>query len=225
QRGRLLVRIEALEGRVAEAGQAPSPVAAGTAGLAGGSPAPSFTLPTLAGETISLHALRALGKPVVLIFSDPGCGPCTALLPEIGGFQREHATKLVVALISRGTVEANRPKASEYGLTHVLLQQDREVAQAYQASGTPSAVLVRRDGTIGSPLAQGADAIRALLDKTLNPSLLGTLPMAAEALGNGQRAMAAPRPPAGPTIGESARDFSLPDLSGQTVHLSDFRGS
>ena len=224
QQGRLLLRIDALEGRLAEAGQAPSPVAAGTAGLAVGSPAPSFTLPTLAGETISLHALRALGKPVVVIFSDPGCGPCTALLPEIGGFQREHATKLVVALISRGTVEANRPKVSEYGLTHVLLQKDREVAQAYQANGTPSALLIRPDGTIGSPLAQGADAIRALIDKTLSPAGLGTLPMAA-AQGNGHRATATPRPPAGPTMGEPAPDFSLPDLAGKFVSLSDFRGS
>ena len=128
---------------------------------------------------------------------------------------------MVVALVSRGTVEANRPKVTEYGLTHVLLQHDREVAQAYQAAGTPSAVLIRRDGTIGSPLAQGADAIRALVDKTLSPAGLGTLPMAA-ANGNGHGA--APRRPAGPKVGEPAPDFSLPDLSGQTVSLSDFRG-
>jgi peroxiredoxin len=170
---------------------------------------------------MTLAALRALGKPVVLIFSDPGCGPCTALLPEIGGFQREHATKLVVALISRGTVEANRPKASESGLTHVLLQKDREIAEAYQASGTPSAVLIRRDGTIGSPLAQGADAIRGLIATALTPAGLATLPMAA-AQGNGNGAVA--RPPARPKIGEPAPEFSLPDLSGKFVSLSDFRG-
>src|SRR5947208_9686190 len=182
QQGRLLLRMEVLEGRLAEAGLAPAPAAGAagaTAGLAVGSPAPSFVLPTLSGETTRLEALRALSKPVVLLFSDPGCGPCSALLPEVGRWQREHATKLVVALISRGTVEANRPKATEYGLTHVLLQKDREVAEAYQASGTPSAVLVRRDGTIGSPLAQGADAIHALIDQTLNPAGLGTLPLAA----------------------------------------------
>jgi len=225
QQGRLLLRIEALEARLTEGGPAAMlQPTAGMAGLAVGTPAPSFTLPTLTGESISLEALRALGKLVMLIFSDPGCGPCTALLPEIGGFQREHATKLVVALISRGTVEANRPKVSEYGLRHVLLQTDREVAQAYQASGTPSAVVVRRDGTIGSPLAQGADAIRALLDKTLSPTGLGTLPMAAATNGTGQRAVAAPRPPAGPMMGEPAPDFSLPDLAGKFVSLSDFRG-
>src|SRR5204862_8015946 len=100
-------------------------------------------------------------------------------LPEGGRWQREHATKLVVALLSRGTVEANRPKVTEYGLTHVLLQKDREVAQAYQAHGTPSAVLLHRDGTIGNPLAQGADAIRALITTALPPAGLGALPMVA----------------------------------------------
>jgi len=169
--------------------------------------------------------LRTLGKPVVLLFSDPGCGPCTALLPEVGRWQHDHANKLVVALISRGTVEANRAKGTESGLRHVLLQKDREVAQAYLASGTPSAVLVRQDGTIGSPLAQGADAIRALIDKTLSPASLATLPMAAApAQHNGNGAHTRPRPLA-PAVGEPAPDFSLPDLAGQMVHLSDFRGS
>jgi peroxiredoxin len=132
---------------------------------------------------------------------------------------------LVVALISRGTVEANRPKVTKFGLRHVLLQKDREVAQAYLASGTPSAVLVRRDGTIGSPLAQGADAIRALINKALSPAGLATLAMAAApAQHNGNGAHARPRPLT-PAIGEPAPDFSLPDLTGQIVHLSDFRGS
>jgi peroxiredoxin len=161
QHGRLLLRIEALEARLAEAGVAPSQATAGTAGLAVGSPAPSFALATLSGETITLPALRALGKPVVLLFSDPGCGPCNALLPDVGRWQREHAAKVVVALISRGTVEANRPKASEYGLTHVLLQKDREIAQAYQAYGTPSAVLIRQGGTIGSSLSARRSFMRA----------------------------------------------------------------
>jgi peroxiredoxin len=213
QQGRLLLRIEALENR-----SAPGQPAARGPGLAVGTPAPAFNLPGLHGETMTLEALRARSKPLLLLFTDPGCGPCMALLPEIGQWQRDHVTKLQVALLSRGTVEANRAKVTEPGVTHVLLQKDREVAEAYLAYGTPSAVLVRQDGTVGSPVAQGADAIRALVSATLN----GTVPTPAS---NGQQAAAAPRPPAGLKIGELAPDFSLPDLAGKTVKLSDFRGS
>jgi thiol-disulfide isomerase/thioredoxin len=103
----------------------------------------------------------------------------------------------------------------------VLLQKDREIAEAYQAYGTPGAVLIRPDGTIGSPVAQGADAIRALIATALTPAGLATLSMvAAQSNGKG----AAPRPPPGPRIGEPAPDFSLPDLSGKFVSLADFRG-
>lgn len=218
QQGRFLLRLETLEARLAEAGLTQPQPKAQTAGLAVGSPASSFTLPALTGETTTLQALRALGKPVVVIFSDPGCGPCTALLPEIGRWQREYAAQLVVALLSRGTVEANRPKVTEYGLTHVLLQHDREVAQAYQASRTPSAVLIRRDGTIGSPLAQGADAIRALIVSAVNLPVLNSLPAAATGNGHGAG-------PAVPKVGERAPEFTLPDLSGKPTNMVDFRGN
>jgi len=132
---------------------------------------------------------------------------------------------MVVMLVSRGTAEVNRPKATEYGLTHVLLQQDREVAQAYQASGTPSAVLVRQDGTIGSPLAAGADAIRALIARALNPPLLPALPLVAPATGNGRGAAPASSSPVALRVGEPAPDLQLPDLAGKLVDLVDFRGS
>jgi len=204
QQGRLLLRIEALETRLGVA----APAQARVMGLAVGTPAPGFELPDLNGNTTKLESLRDRSKLLVLLFTDPGCGPCTALLPEIAQWQRDHATRMNVALISRGTVEANRAKVAEPGVTNVLLQRDREIAQTYQAHGTPSAVLVRHDGTIGSPLAQGADAIRALIATTASSNA----------------AAVAQRPPAGLKIGEAAPDFSLPDLVGKTVKLSDFRG-
>jgi hypothetical protein len=58
-----------------------------------------------------------------------------------------------------------------HGLTRALLQRDSEVVQVYQVGGTPSAVLVRPDGTIGSPVAGGADAIRRLVARTALPFL------------------------------------------------------
>jgi peroxiredoxin len=202
QQGRLLLRIEGLEKKLG----VPAQPAAPAAGLVVGTAAPSFELPNLDGKTTTLAFLKSFGKPLVLLFTDPGCGPCTALLPDVGKWQRDHAAKMQVALVSRGTVEANRAKVTEPGVTNVLLQKNREIADAYKAYGTPSAVVVRQDGTIATPVAQGADAIRGLIANVLTPPA------------------PAPRPPAGLKIGEPAPDFSLPDLAGKTVKLSDFRG-
>ncbi|HET8522098.1 MAG TPA: redoxin domain-containing protein, partial [Thermomicrobiales bacterium] len=235
QNGRVLLRIDAVEtmlkeGVPAAAAIDPAPATNGqrAPGLAVGSPAPTFRLEGLHGETMTLDALRASGRPVMLVFTDPGCGPCNALLPDLGKWQRDYSNKLDIAVLSRGKPEANKAKAAEHGLSRVLLQQDREVAQLYEAYGTPSAVIVRPDGTIGSPLAGGAEAIRNLVSKST-----GTLSIAAAPVpprpaaqpqpapaGNGAPAPAAPRA----AVGAAAPVVSLPDVNGKTVNLSDFKG-
>jgi methylamine dehydrogenase accessory protein MauD len=210
QQGRILLRLDA-----AESG-APAPVAAPSAtpesGLPVGAVAPAFTLPDVHGVLQSLERLRKPGRSLVVIFSDPGCGPCNALMPEVGRWQREYADRLPVAVISRGDPAANRRKAEEHGLTTLLLQDDREVAQAYDVLPTPGAVLIRPDGTIGARAALGADAIRALVTRATAPPL----PLAPA---NGH----APAPPAS-RIGQPAPEVTLPDLDGNEVSLASFRG-
>jgi methylamine dehydrogenase accessory protein MauD len=212
QNGRLLVRLEAVEKHL---GIDP------TQGLPIGAPAPPFRLPSLDGERVTLDALRAPGKPVLLVFVDPGCAPCTALLPEIGRWQRDHAATLTLALISSGTPEANRAKMAEHAVTHVLLQRDAEVMRDYRVPATPNAVLVRPDGTIGSLVARGAEAIRELVVHTLLPS---APPLPAGANGRANGATGAPSIPAAPSIGEPAPPLALPDLTGTTVDLAALRG-
>jgi peroxiredoxin len=167
QNGRLLVRLEALEEALASGGSlpaSPNGVAASLGeGLPVGAPAPGFELPELGGGTLSLASLRASGKPILLLFTDPECGPCAPLLPEVGRWQRESAEDLVIALISRGGPEENRARADEHGLTNVGLQEDWEVSEPYGVEGTPSAVFVNPDGEIGGALAAGSEAINSLV--------------------------------------------------------------
>jgi hypothetical protein len=49
----------------------------------------------------------------------------------------------------------------------VLLQKEWEVAEAYEVRGTPSALVVRPDGTVGSSVAGGAEAIRNLVQQAV----------------------------------------------------------
>ena len=241
QNGRLLVRVEALEGRLGAGGagvQSPSGVAAqAPEGLPVGTEAPEFTLKGLHGETLTLRSLRAPAKPVMLVFTDPGCGPCNALLPEVGRWQEEHREKLTVSLVSRGDAEENRAKASEHGLTGVLLQEDWEVGVAYRVGGTPSAVLLSPEGKVASPVMGGAEGIRALLAHAVGEqhAQLPMIPPQAQGASQGQ-----PCPNCGKAhpngghahqalqtaakVGDPAPEIRLANLQGETVELEDFRG-
>jgi peroxiredoxin len=132
------------------------------AGLAIGTPAPSFALESATGELVSLDDLLGHELPVVLTFVDRGCGPCAALLPELAGWQDEHADRLTVAIVARGDGEANRATAEEHGIALLLVDSD-DVADAYGSKGTPSAVIVDPDGRVATRLSYGADRIRALV--------------------------------------------------------------
>lgn len=174
QQGRLMRRVQLLEAQFL------SGVSLTRAeGLPVGTPAPSFTLPDLEGRAVSLADLLAAGRHLLLTFVDPDCGPCVALLPYLARWQREHADRFRVVAISRGDVEANRGRAREHGLQDVLIQHDREVDDLFLVDGTPSAVLVRADGTIGSPHAGGGEQIESLVGGLTG--LLGEGPLTASA--------------------------------------------
>jgi len=235
QNGRLLVRLEAVEATFAQGGGVVAPSANGTLvdqaeGLPVGSPAPEFGLSGLHGETLTLDALRSSGKPVMALFTAPGCGPCNALLPDVGRWQEEHAQKLTVALVSRGEVEENKTKASEHALKNVLLQNDWEVSESYEVRGTPSAVLIAPDGKVASPVAGGAEGIRALLSYAVGEGAqLPMQPQQPQTQGQpcpncGKVHAAAPTVEAAQKVGEDAPEVKLPDLEGNTVELADFRG-
>ena len=230
QNGRILMRLEAMQqGR--GAGATPSPDEVPTqpsVGLPVGDAAPDFELRGLRGEALTLASLRAAEKPVMLLFTDPDCGPCTAMLPELRRWQKEYDEELIFSLVSRGTVEENRAKSTEHGLRGLLLQDDWEVSEAYGVESTPSAVFVRPDGTIGSPVLEGADSISAFLEYAMwerdwlpiyQGGQGGTSPHPA-APGDGAAQAAAK----GPMVGKPAPQFELPDLNGATVALRYFEG-
>jgi peroxiredoxin len=224
QHGRLLLRMDVLENTLTDAGMMPARIhhpEIPVHGLPVGAPAPAFQLPDLSGEAITLDALRARGTPIVLVFVDPGCGPCMALVPDLARWQHEHVASITLALISRGTPDENRAKLVDQGELRVLLQENYEIAETYQAHGTPGAVLIRPDGTVGSPMAMGAESIRHLVIGAIEERrrLSGSLP-SSDALNGRPVAI----PPSGLTFGAPAPAIKLPDLSGKMVALEEFRG-
>ena len=129
--------------------------------------APPFQLAAYEGGTTSLDQLLAHGKPLLLVFTNPNCGPCVALFSEIKDWQQAHREHLTIALVSFGTIKENFVNVARNGLGQVLLQKKREVAELYGAMLTPTAVMVNPDGRIASKLAAGAEEIRELLTTVL----------------------------------------------------------
>jgi thiol-disulfide isomerase/thioredoxin len=129
--------------------------------------APPFELAAYEGGIRSLDQLLAYRKPLLLVFTNPNCSPCVALFSEIKDWQQSHSEQLTIALISFGTIKENFINVAKNGLGQVLLEEKREVAAKYGATLTPTAVIVNTNGKIASPLAAGADEIRALLTTVL----------------------------------------------------------
>ena len=136
--------------------------AGGRFGLPVGTEAPAFALEDMRGEPATLTGLLERGKPALLLFMSPGCGPCGTMLPKVPEWQQSLSERLTIAVISTGTAEQNAP-LEEHGLEDVLLQEEWEVADAFAVKGTPTAVVVSRHGLIASSLAEMEQAIEPLV--------------------------------------------------------------
>jgi thiol-disulfide isomerase/thioredoxin len=151
----------------------------------------------------------------VLFFTNPDCEPCDALLPAIARWQREQSDKMTLALVSRGTLDRNREKATRHDLMRVLVQREREVGEAYKVDSTPAAVVIDAHGRIASRIAYGAEPITALLRQVADNAAINV------------DAGEEPAPaPVALRIGEPVPPLVLPQLDSKTVDLSDaLRGS
>jgi peroxiredoxin len=136
-------------------------------GLRAGTPAPAFELPDLAGRTVSLAEHR--GRRLLLVFSDPECGPCDALLPELARLDREFGKDgLDLVLVSRGGAEENRRKTEASGVEFpVVLQPGWKLSKEYGIFATPVAFLVDEEGVIERDVARGPAEILALAHAAL----------------------------------------------------------
>ena len=132
-------------------------------GLKVGTVAPEFRLPLVAGGELALADLR--GRRVLLVFSDPNCGPCDELAPRL---QELHLTRpdLQVVAISRRDVEATRAKAEALGLTFpIMMQRQWEVSLQYGMFATPIGYLIDERGTIVKNVAVGVEPILGLAEE------------------------------------------------------------
>ncbi|GAB2551679.1 hypothetical protein GCM10027167_68730 [Nocardia heshunensis] len=133
-----------------------------------GSRAPSFELPSTTGST-SLRQLLTSGRPQLLVFLQPACGPCKSIagvLPELAAGVREWVD---VVVIGSGTLEENALWRTEYGINDYLVQRSSEIGRRYAITGTPAAIQIDPGGRIQSEPAAGSGGIRKLFRE--NPAI------------------------------------------------------
>jgi thiol-disulfide isomerase/thioredoxin/uncharacterized membrane protein YphA (DoxX/SURF4 family) len=131
-------------------------------GLPVGSEAPDFGLRDLGGQLVTLKSLHEHGRPILLMFMNPGCHSCAELVPKVAAWQRTLAERLTIAVISRGQAR-DHESWQRQGLQNILLQKRYEAGEAYRIRATPSAVIVTLGGAVGSNPAESVFGIEPLM--------------------------------------------------------------
>ncbi len=136
-----------------------------------GHPAPLFTLPTLAGESLALADLH--GQPVVLNFWASWCGPCRAEMPEL---QRLHDRLSETGVVVLGVNQGESPETAAAFLQAldlnfpVALDQRTGVSQRYLVNSLPTTFFIDRGGVIRSTfIGPMSDAVLAQNLRSIYP--------------------------------------------------------
>jgi methylamine dehydrogenase accessory protein MauD len=126
--------------------EATTPRRVGRDGLKPGRKAPDFTLPAAAGGEASLHDFA--GRRVLLVFTQSGCGPCKAVVPELNRLVPGDTQILVV---NNGDPETTRQWSAEVGARFPVLAQDKfSISKKYEVFATPFAFLIDEKGVVAS---------------------------------------------------------------------------
>jgi len=139
--------------------------------LVPGARAPDFALADFDGRQETLDALLARGRPAALLFVEPRCGPCRALLRDLGAWRGGLADGLSLAVVARGEAGEIENVDEMRSLDGLLVDEEGSTSKAYGVGATPAAVLVGADGRVARAPVAGKDGIEALLRLALRESL------------------------------------------------------
>jgi methylamine dehydrogenase accessory protein MauD len=126
--------------------QATTPSRIGRDGIRLGKKAPRFALANGDGQEVTLEQFA--GRKVLLVFTQSGCSPCKAIVPELN---KLHSRGLQVLVINTGEPAKTTDWAKAVGAQFPVLAQEKyRISKSYQIFATPFAFLVDEQGIISS---------------------------------------------------------------------------
>ena len=133
-------------------------------GLPVGAEAPALELRSLTGETVSLASLRE--RDTMLLFWNPECGFCRSMHEDLLAWEASaNGIHPRLVVVSSGDAESTRAEGFR---SLVLLDETFSAGSAFEANGTPMAVLLDADGRVASSVAAGSDAVLQLAGATVH---------------------------------------------------------
>lgn len=147
-------------------------------GIRIGGQAPEFSLFSQDGQVVSVPSKR--GKPMLLVFGLPTCGPCQSLMPDLRRFAVKYQEKIEVYFVAGPNDEENQIFAQRHmAVFPVLTQQGLETANAYKVRQSPFAYYLNAEGIV---VDRGIVNRLAQLEKMVGSSSDSYIPLQAEPL-------------------------------------------
>ena len=124
------------------------PVTAKT-GTAIGDTAPNFQLASIGGASISLADLR--GQPAVLVFWTAWCPVCKEEAPQFNQLAAQYEPRgvRVLGINIQDSLARTESGIKDFGIRYAVVRDaDAAVARLYKVTGTPTIVILDRQGTV-----------------------------------------------------------------------------
>jgi peroxiredoxin len=116
---------------------------------ASNSAAPGFTLPSRAGDTVSLDKLK--GQVVMLNFWASWCGPCRQEMPLLEQMSKRYSSlgfTLVGVNVDTDSKDAEAWLAKTPVSFPILFDRESKVSKLYSVQAMPSTIFIDRKGNV-----------------------------------------------------------------------------
>ncbi len=141
------LRALGLQGWRLEQLEATTPSRVGRNGLKPGKIAPDFTLANVSNGEVALRDF--IGRKVLLVFTQSGCGPCHGIMPELNRLQAGGEVQVLV--VNNGESGSTREWTVKARVRFpVAVQENYSLSRRYEVFATPFAFLIDERGVVAS---------------------------------------------------------------------------